>query len=268
MADNILQVLTALLVMAGAGITANLAYSLFRSIRRIPFGEAQVSFAMQSMGVVATINSLLLAFMAISVWETYKAADNSAMNEATAVALLGRNLAYYGGKSASAARDGVRAYADCVLKDEWGMMASGDSNPVCLAKLEDAFRLTARIEPRSGREEVLLGEIWARANEMSRCRRERLQAGRTTVPGTLWLVTAFGALISIALTFVMPPAVSTRIIIGLVAAAFGLVFHFIVVMQRPFSGPDAIRPVGFERVLRNMETWDRRSMENQNPGRQ
>jgi len=39
----------------------------------------------------------------------------------------------------------------------------------------------------------------------------------------------------------------------------GLVFYFIVAMDRPFAGKESITPAPFQSALANMERWDARS---------
>ena len=55
--------------------------------------ESDRNVALASLGVIATINSLLLAFSAVSVWDSFSAAEQAVSREATAMAQLARSLA-------------------------------------------------------------------------------------------------------------------------------------------------------------------------------
>lgn len=235
----------------------NFLYIIFKKIYPKNFKEQEISYSIQAMSVIATVNSLLLAFMAISVWDSYKAADIAAMNEASAIALLGRDLAYYGKKEALAARSCAKDYAKCSIEKDWPLMSKGLSNRECLEMLEKTFDLISNINPKSAKEEVLLSNIWGKANEMSQARRERLQAARSSVPITLWFVAFAGTFLTISMLFVMPRNKFSHVLISIISAAFVLVFYFILAMEKPYAGPDAIKPLGFQRVILNMDNWDK-----------
>ena len=51
------------------------SYFVFHRIYRPTFTEDDKFVALTTLGVVATINSLLLAFLAVSVWEAFGSAE-------------------------------------------------------------------------------------------------------------------------------------------------------------------------------------------------
>ncbi len=250
------KILTGAAAILAIIVLINILYKTFKILLPRKFSEQEISCVMQVMSVIATINSLLLAFVAVSVWDSYKAADISAMNEASAVALLARDLSYYGSEEALKARSSVKEYARCSIEKDWPLMANGSSSPQCLDVLEKTFNLISKIKPLSARDEVLLSSIWEKANDMSGARRERLQAARSVVPKSLWLVAIIGSVITVSMLFVIQKSKLAHALISTMSCAFALVFYFIIAMQKPYDGPDAIKPVGFHRVINNMEKWD------------
>jgi hypothetical protein len=248
-----------LLVVGGTAVAAQLGHAVFKRLRPRAYDKDEIALAAQFVSVLATLNSLLLAFMAVSVWDSFKAADASALNEATAVAMLGRDLGSYTGTQApvaKVARGKLREYGRCVVDDEWPLLARGESNPKCLDTLNELFLDVAEIDPKTMRGQVVLGEIWARVNEISRYRRERLQSSRSSVPFVLWLAVLTGTVMTLGAAFLLPRTAFGRMMILMLSVGFGIVFFFIIDMDKPFTGADRVQPDALTRVLRNMDRFD------------
>lgn len=232
------------------------AFLLIRSRFRHEFSDAQVSAAMSFVGVMATLTSLLLAFSAVSVWDSFGSAEAAVVSEANVAAELARDLAVYG-PTAVPARSAVRQYLNTVLNQEWSLLAKGEASLQAGLELDEVFRETGRIEPQTNRDSALIREIWSRVNGLAEARRNRLQASKARVPEMLWAVVLISTALTFLLTFVMPV---TRFSVGLLtclAATMGLVFFFIVAMDRPFAGRQSVDADPIRSTLTNMDRWDR-----------
>ena len=91
------------------------------------FTDTQVGAALSFLGVMATVTALLLAFTAVSVWESFSTAETAVVNEANEAAELARDLAVYG-PVAVPAREAVREYVLLAVDVEWPLMASASSS--------------------------------------------------------------------------------------------------------------------------------------------
>src|SRR6266568_7214937 len=103
---------------------------LFHRVCRTPFAEGEKNLAIGLLGVVATVNSLLLAFSAISVWEAYGSADKAVHGEAVTIGALARNLAVFDSAEALKARDLLGDYVRTVVDDEWPVMRKAQRSEV------------------------------------------------------------------------------------------------------------------------------------------
>src|SRR5262245_8587394 len=103
-------------------------YFAFHRLWRLAFTDEQKSVAMTVLTVVATVNSLLLAFLAVSVWESFGSAETAVVDEANTVAELARDLAIYDSPQSHSARLMLREYASQVIKAEWRDMQRGQAN--------------------------------------------------------------------------------------------------------------------------------------------
>lgn len=230
-------------------------YFLFHRVCRTSFAEAEKNLAIALLAVVATVNSLLLAFSAISVWESYGAADKAVRGEAVTIGALARNLAVFDTNDARAARDLLGRYARVVLDDEWPLMRRGQRSDTAWTAFEQVFGAIGHLDPATPHETALMPEIWELTNELLKHRRERLYASEAEVPSTLWIVVVAGTLLTILTTYVFPRTVFNTTAVGLLSLSLGLVFFFIVAMDRPFCGSERIGPQPIESAIRKMDRW-------------
>ena len=248
--------LVGLLVSGGSVALALAAYAIYRWFSGHDFDADERSLAMSVLGVVATINSLLLAFSAVSVWESFSSAEEAVLHEANTTGELARDLAVFGSPESTGARALLREYAGVVINDEWDTMRTGGADMVAWRTIDNLFRAVGTIEPDTPRRAALLPEIWARTNELLTHRRDRLHASQAEVPGTLWAIVFAGTLMTMLTTFVLPPTRFNLAMIAALAFCMGLVFYFIIAMDRPFAGEESISPAPFQSAIDNMERWD------------
>ncbi len=243
-----------LIVGACMGVMVG-GYLLIRRRIRTVFTDAQVGAALAFLGVLATVTSLLLAFSAVSVWESFNTAESSVTAEANEAAQLARDLAVYG-PEAFPTREALRGYLRLAVDKEWPLLTRAESSAEAWNQLDEIFREAARIEPTSPRQEVLMGEIWARINALTRSRRDRMHASQASVPGTLWTVVLAGSVLTFAMTLVLPLSRFSVTLVACLAASMGLVFFFIVAMDHPFAGAEAVGSGPLQSTLANMQRWD------------
>lgn len=244
------------LLISGGWILIGLGgYVAFQRLCRVSFAEAERNLAIALLGVIATINSLLLAFSAISVWESFGSAEKAVRNEAVVMTALARDLSVYDTVQSRQARDLLRTYAGVVVDQEWAAMRKGEFPEQARDLLDDMFRAVGRIDPVGPREAALMPEIWARTNELIKARRERTQASEAQVPATLWSVVVLATMLTLLTTYVLPRSAFNLTAVALLSGVFGLVFFFIAAMDRPFAGSESIGPEPIQRTMQTMARW-------------
>jgi len=238
------MLITGGLVALGQG-----GHMVFQQFCRIIFPESDRNLAIALMAVVATVNSLLLAFSAISVWDAFGAADRAVSGEATTIGELSRDLTAFDSPQSQQAGVRLAAYARAVVDDEWAAMRMDQPSPTTWVDFDLMFDAVARIDPATARETALMPEIWARANELVKYRRARLDASKGRVPGTLWAVVLVGTLLTMLPAFVLPRRPFNRVGIAVLSLSMGLVLFFIAALDRPFVGKESISDEPFEAYL-------------------
>ena len=115
-------------------------------------------------------------------------------------------------------------------------MRTGQANLETWRAADDIFRAVGTLEPDTPKRQALLPEIWSQTNEMVAHRRDRLYASESEVPGTLWAVVMVGSILTVLTTFVLPRSWVNLTMMATLAFSLGLVFFFIIAMDRPFAG--------------------------------
>jgi hypothetical protein len=245
-----------LVVGATTGISLAV-YGLMHRALRLKLSEEEAAAGPAFAGILATVTSLLLAFTAVSVWEAFKSADGAVTNEATTATMMARDLASLGGPAANAAREELRGYLTSVVEKEWPLLSSGGMSDDARVRIDHIFRAVALIEPKTKREEIIAAEIWARLNDLAKYRRERLMAAHARVPQTLWAVVLIGTLMTVICAGTLKPNRFGWAMMAGLSSSFGLVFFFILAMDRPFSGRESVGPDAVQDTLASMEFWDK-----------
>ena len=253
---NLPDWLMALVIVAAIVAASYAAYFAFHRLARPSFTDDNKGVALTVLTVVATITALLLAFVAVSVWEAYGAAENAVVAEANTVGALARDLAIFDSAKSREARRQLREYADMVVKVEWQEMRRGQASASVWTAFDQMFFAVGSIEPDTPRRTVILPEIWARTNELLKERRTRLHTAESAVPLALWMVALIGMALTIGTTFALTPTRFHVSMIGTVAVSLALVLYLIVAMDRPFAGEQSINGEAFHNAIENMDRWD------------
>lgn len=241
------------------GAVVGLAYPTYFLLRRLwrrSFTDVETNVSMTVLTVIGTIWALLLAFVAVSVWQSYGDAETAVVNEANSVGQLARDLAIFDSTQSREARHMLREYANIVVTVEWHDMARGQSNREAWDAFDRMFHAVGELEPDTPQREALMPEIWASANDVLDGRRTRLHAAEAAVPLRLWAVVLIGSALTLGSTVVLSPTRFNLWTIGLLAMSMALVFYLIAAMDRPFAGNQSISRATFKIAIENMDRWD------------
>ncbi|GAB3254342.1 bestrophin-like domain [Chitinimonas naiadis] len=247
----IVVLLTLAVVLAGYGVA-----SRFKLVLLDPEQRAMM---ITMVSIITTINSLIVAFAAISVWGAYDDAARDVAAEATCTSELARDLSAFNSPNADAAGQALRAYMESVIKDEWRSMQQQQKSNARTQKLFEAmFDATNKIMPTDARQTVLLAEILERSNEMVKFRQQRLLTLDVSMPATLWAVTLGISCLSFLLLYSLPPSRFHVLMVGSWAVTLGFTFFFILAVDRPFVGEVSVTAEPFQRsidALVESRTW-------------
>jgi len=203
------------------------------------------------IAVVGVIYAVLLAFIAIAVWQDFNEAEAIVENEASLAGDIFLDAIDVAEPVGSQIRGDIREYVATVAHDEWPALAEGHipaRTPEALLRLQTAL---VRVVDRG----PVFEEILSRLNSLYDARRERLNHAARGLQPIAWFVLLAGAVLTIAFTYLfgVPDLRLHMAMTGILAASIAFVILLIVAFDYPFRGDVAITPAPFVEVLGSMK---------------
>jgi hypothetical protein len=231
-----LPVWVATVLVLGASLAVGLGSSFgLRHVLHRRSTEADMQTALSLMQVVAAYIGILIAFAGVQVWQDFSDAQDAVHREAASASQLYRDLATYGLET-QAARAGLRAYVASIVRDEWPLLANGKTSEHTETALFRLFQSVGSITPRDDRQTTIFAATFTNLNELVALRRDRVIHSESGMPIILWVVALFGSVLIVSYTATFRHSRTNVIMISGISLALGLVFLFILIVDRPFMG--------------------------------
>jgi hypothetical protein len=203
--------------------------------------------------VLGVAYAVLLAFVAIAVWQDYNTAQtniDSEANELAGVYFLASQLPE---PQRTRLQDLARRYARVVEEEEWPLMEQGQTSPHADSLLRQLRLELLQFNPRTRGEQVLYERGLTDLHDAIDARRSRLLEVREGIPHLLWVVLVLGGVITVSFTYLF--GLKSNLAHALMVAALTLLICAILFtigeFNNPFSGVVEIRPEAFREVLRS-----------------
>ena len=207
---------------------------------------------------ILIIYGLVVALLAIAVWEKNAEATRIVSAEAAAVAALYRDVRGYPEPLRTRLRSELKDYTEYTIREAWPLQRRGRIPEGGLARMD---RFEGELQ---GYEPTTLGQLAHHQrtldalNTMIQNRRQRLEFVMIGLPAPMWAVILVGALITLASAFyffdVGGGARLNRLMIALLSAVMGLLVFMIAYYDQPMRGSHSVSPEAFEVVYQQLMT--------------
>ena len=203
--------------------------------------------------VIGVIDAVLLAFLAIGVWERFQTAEQRVHEEASQVSVLYKRADVF--SEAQLIRDELKEYAETVIHVEWPKMARGDRTVDAGPILERIAYHVRHLPIHSMTEQNAQGSMFDLLSVIERDRVNRLSMSASGLNGFLWIVLWTGTVVTVGFTFLFAfENVALQLtMIGALAFALALVLFLIASLEHPFRGQVSVTPEAFHNALSNFE---------------
>ncbi len=247
----------AMILVLGLSLAVGLASSFgLRKLLRMRSTEDDAVHAVSLMQVVAAYIGILIAFAGVQVWQDFTDAQNSAHREAAAAAQLYRDLATYGSESMQA-RTALKKYIASIVKDEWPLLSKGKSSPRTDLALFNLYDAMGQIRPRDERDSTIYGTAFSNLNDLVALRRDRIIHSESEMPLILWIVGLVGSVLLVSYTATFRPNRTNVVMISGISLALGLMFLFILIVDRPYMGQFRVSSAELAGMIGRFEQIDR-----------
>ena len=211
------------------------------------------------IGTFGVFFGILLALVAVSVYENYSATRQAALHEAGQVTALYRGTTGLPEDVASPIQRTIDEYLVAVIEKDWPDQRRG-SLPDASVKLVDKMeRQIHEYKPQDLQQLAEFQQLLATFDGFVETRRERIDATTLELPGLFWLAIWVGATVNAVLIGLI--IVKSRrlhlLMAGMLALFIGLVMFTTADMDRPYQGSISVGPAAFEHVMNqiaDMET--------------
>jgi hypothetical protein len=248
----------ALLIIALATAVAVAAILLVR--RHAPDGSffADGDRAAGGFGVLATGFSVLLGLIIFLAFTSYDDSRSGAETEASSVRQQFETAQFLPANVRVELRNEVVCYARSIIYTEWPALEAGTegdlANPWTLA----LFRTLKTTNPRTNAQQSAYDHWLDQTADREQGRSERIHGAVGIIPGPLWFVLLFIAIVIFVYTlFFADPgerAKSQAMLIGSVTAVIAAMLLLIQFLDNPYGGQlGSLDPVAMQRTLEIME---------------
>lgn len=215
--------------------------------------RAQNDIAGYISNIAAFAYAVLLAFLAVAVWQDYQSAQATVQHEANAASDVFRQAQGYPEPFRRHVRDGIRQYVDLVINEEWPLQARGRVSPAAWRTIEALHRDLLNFEPSNPREHVVHGEQLRDIRALLDHRRNRIYAGGASLHPIVWVVIVAGSALIVAFCWFMGPPNNRGhlAMTAILGASIGLVLFLILALDLPFRGV-GIHPDAFVDIRANI----------------
>lgn len=203
---------------------------------------------------VSLLYGLLLGLLTVATWGNFSQAQNIASQEAASISVVYRDLSGYPKPQQDQLKKQLRDYTSYIIEKSWpaqrrGMTHSGEG--FRLKRFQDSLFTQ---ELRTEGQVVLHSETIGAFNRMVELRRQRIDSIRGSVPGVLWGVVLFGALITIVFSyfFVVQDYRFHATLTGMLSLMIGLLIFLLVALDHPYWGEVSIGPDAYELILKTV----------------
>jgi Protein of unknown function (DUF4239) len=203
------------------------------------------------LAVIGVVYAVLLAFVAIGLWERFERAQARAYEEAGALSTVYRDSESFppGGQL----RSGLRGYVDSVIHSEWPRMRSGEPLPIADSLLEQIDRQVRSLPVTSARLQDIHQQMLAAIDTALADRDARLTVDSRGINGLMWFVLIAGAFVTVgfACLFGFQRTLMQQLMVGSLSLLIGLVLFLAIALDYPYRGSISVQPEAFRAALAN-----------------
>ncbi|HXS81637.1 MAG TPA: DUF4239 domain-containing protein [Methylomirabilota bacterium] len=235
-----------LVAFALGGLTLYRKYLL----PKLRYGHGDSDFSAGMVAAIMVFYGLALALTAVHLWEMHQDVAKITARESACLAALWRDVSEYPEPTRSLLQAGLKDYVDYTIHEAWPLQRKGKVPMQGIQRI-DRFQTTLmQFEPKTEGQKLLMGQALRSYDTMIEVRRMRLDAVEMHLPGVMWLVIFFGAVISLMSSYYFPVedyrVHATQV--ALLASLIGVVLIMIVALDRPFHGDMGLTAAPYELI--------------------
>jgi hypothetical protein len=207
------------------------------------------------IGTFGVFFGILLALVAVSVYENYSDTREAALHEAGQVTALYRGTTGLPEEVATPIQETIREYLRVVIEEDWPDQRQAVLPTASTELVDQIEREIHRYEPEDFQQLAEFQQLLATFDDFVETRRVRIDATTLELPMLFWVAIWIGAAVNAVLIGLI--VVTSRrlhlVLAGMLSLFIGIVMFATADMDLPYQGSIAIGPGAFERVQVQIE---------------
>ena len=248
--------LAVLIAVGGSGALAVAGLLVFHAVVPHKLRSLHNDLAGFVLAIVGVIYAVLLAFIAVAVWQNYTNVDDLVQMEANLVGDLYQDTIGLPPPVAQQLRQDLFDYTETVVRKEWPHMMAALPARLKGWRTLGNFHLTlvqlkSPDAPTLGVQTQMLETL----DKLYDVRRGRFHAASSGLPAIVWWNLIVGAVILIVFSYLFgaPRLTMHAVMVGMLGSSIGLVLMLIVLLNNPFLGQSHVSVEPFQALTMAVE---------------
>ena len=210
------------------------------------------------IGTFGVFFGILLALVAVSVYENYSDTRQAVLKEAGQVTAMFRGTTGLPEEVAEPIEETLREYARVVINEDFPDQRQGRLPDVGVQVVDDLEVQIHAYQPESLQQLAEFQQLLLTFDDFVESRRERIDATTLELPPLFWIVIWVGAAVNaVLIAFIYVKSLRLHLVMaGMLALFIGLVMFTTADMDHPYQGSISINSGAFQRVLDQMEAFE------------
>jgi len=204
-----------------------------------------------TFSIIGVLYSVILGFTVINVQERYNKADESAQTEATMIADLYRDAAYFDADSRETIRGSLRRYVEYVIEKEWHLPREATRWIHADLLLQDIWKSYEGVDLQNEKTKIWYEQTISKLERLMNARLAREFYSWEHLSGMMWTILITGGIVTVCFMFffglenLRMQMIMTALLSGYLAFMLFLVYS----LDHVFQSSIRLTPRPFE------ETW-------------
>lgn len=240
-------------------VTVLISYAGLRLVRRY-FTEDVLrqnhevgGFIFNAFGLIYAV---LIAFVVFATWTEFDNSKKNVDRESIELTDIYHNSQALPEPFRQQVAPLLKAYTENVINDEWQKLERGEPSEKARVSFNNLWLFFTTIDRSLVKNEIAYQETLKHLNDAGESRRMRLFDSTNNIPGIIWAVLLFGAVVTVIYTYFFY-AKNIRhqfMMTSALTVLNTLILYMILLLDNPFSGYTKVDAKPFEYVLQLLKS--------------
>ncbi len=245
----------ALSILMICAVTLIITYSGLKLVRkRFPEEVLRQNHEVGGMifNAFGIIYAVLIAFVVFATWTEYDDSKKNVDRESIELTDIIRDSKALPEPLSSQVAPMIKAYTEDVINDEWQKLQYGENSDKARESFNKLWNFFVSIDRSQIKNDYAYQETLKHLNDANENRRVRIFDSGNNIPGIIWVVLLFGAVVIVAYSyfFFAKNMIHQFVMTSALTVLNALILYMILMLDNPFRGYMKVTPAPFEFVLK------------------